>query len=269
MKNPVILEVHRLYYLSHEPSPYLFAYQGVCPTVLQDILSTWDVGPKEMRSRWGVTYKLCWSSLAASLSASCLLQRKCFFQSHSCCPGVPLPKCMSSSCHRLDPSETVSPNKSFFLHDVWSDFLSTAVLDFRVSVKGQKAGRDQGVTSGETVFIRTHSEGKPLSCGNGESLQREELTGSEEVDQLWGLGSGSWSPFSWTCLLQAKQTIWEAGFLFKYFSLSWARLSKASSNLIGILFLTAVYQSVQMWLTRLEWEGLYFCLWLKKKFEIS
>lgn len=52
------------------------------------------------------------------------------------------------------------------------------MLDFRGSTKGQKAGGDQGVTSGETVFIRTHSEGKPLSYGNGEILQGEELTGT-------------------------------------------------------------------------------------------
>lgn len=52
------------------------------------------------------------------------------------------------------------------------------MLDVRGSTKGQKAGRDQAVTSGETVFIRTHSEGKPLSCGNGENLQGKKLTGT-------------------------------------------------------------------------------------------
>jgi hypothetical protein len=42
---------------------------------------------------------------------------------------------------------------------------------------------------------------------------------------------------SWNCLLQAKQTIWETDFLFKCFSLNWAKLSKASSDLIESLFL--------------------------------
>lgn len=68
------------------------------------------------------------------------------------------------------------------------------------------------MTSDDTVFLRTHSEGKPLSYGNRGSLQGEKLTGTLYgglgVRRMISWGAMHWSvvSLSWTFLLQVKQT---------------------------------------------------------------